>query len=145
MTTVLANPGANKTIFVVDDDIDILEQITLALKVDGYTVMPAHSQAEAEDMMLSTRPDLAIVDMMMEDKDSGLVLCNSLKRLYNALPVIIVSNMTPTTGMDLSPRSPEERSWVKADLLMSKPVIPERLRAVVRRLINQGHHAAATH
>lgn len=145
MTTVQANPDTNKTIFVVDDDIDVLEQITMALKVDGYTVMPAHSQAEAEDMMLSTRPDLAIVDMMMEDKDSGLVLCNSLKRLYNALPVIIVSNMTPTTGMDLSPRSPEERSWVKADLLMSKPVVPERLRAEVRRLINQGHHAAATH
>jgi two-component system OmpR family response regulator len=145
VTTVQANPGANKTIFVVDDDIDVLEQITMALKVDGYTVLPANSQSEAEDLMLSTRPDLAIVDLMMEEKDSGLVLCNSLKRLYNALPVIIVSNMTPTTGMDLSPRSPEERSWVKADLLMNKPVVPERLRAEVRRLINQGHHAAAAH
>jgi CheY-like chemotaxis protein len=145
VTTVQANPGANKTIFVVDDDLDVLEQITQALKVDGYTVLPANSQAEAEDLMLSTRPDLAIVDLMMEEKDSGLVLCNSLKRLYDALPVIIVSNMTPTTGMDLSPRSPEERSWVKADLLMNKPVVPERLRAEVRRLIHQGHHTAAAH
>jgi CheY-like chemotaxis protein len=140
-----STPTETKTVFVVDDDIDVLDQLVLALKPEGYRVLRAQSAAEAEEMILTTRPDLVIVDLMMEEKDSGLVLCNSFKRLYSELPVIIVSNITPTTGMDLSPRSPEERSWVKADLILNKPVVPEHLRGEVRRLINRGQSAQSAH
>ena len=138
MTTMQSTPTTTKTIFVVDDDIDVLEQLVLALKPDGYRVLQAQSASEAEDMILATRPDLAIVDLMLEEKDSGLVLCNSIKRIYGDLPVIIISNITPTTGMDLAPRTPEERSWIKADLVLNKPVVPEHLRGEVRRLMNRG-------
>ena len=65
---------------------------------------------------------------MMDEKDAGFVLCNQLKRLYADLPVIIVSNVTPITGLDFRPRNAEEHSWVRADVMLNKPIVAERLR-----------------
>ncbi|HEX7499503.1 MAG TPA: response regulator, partial [Polyangia bacterium] len=95
-----------KTVLIVDDDIDILEQYALLLKAEGHKVVQAGSLAEAEETILTVRPDLAILDLMMDEKDAGFVLCNQLKRLYADLPVIIVSNVTPVTGLDFRPRNP---------------------------------------
>jgi CheY-like chemotaxis protein len=134
-----------KTILVVDDDLDILEQYALLLRADGYNVVQSGSVGEAEEAILTVRPDLAILDLMMEDKDAGFVLCNQLKRLYGSLPVIIVSNVTPITGLDFRPRNAEEQSWVRADAILSKPIVAERLRAEIRRLLGQGQPAAAVH
>jgi DNA-binding response OmpR family regulator len=132
-----------KTILVVDDDVDVLEQYALLLKAAGYKVVQAGSLAEAEETILTVRPDLAILDLMMDEKDAGFVLCNQLKRLYPSLPVIIVSNVTPITGLDFRPRNQEESSWVRADAMLNKPVVGEKLRAEVSRLLNQGDGAVA--
>jgi CheY-like chemotaxis protein len=135
-----------KTILIVDDDIDILEQYTLMLKADGHKVVQASSLAEAEETILAVRPDLAILDLMMDEKDAGFVLCNQLKRLYADLPVIIVSNVTPITGLDFRPRNPEERSWVRADAMLAKPVLAEKLRGEISRLLRlEATSAAAAH
>ena len=133
-----------KTILIVDDDLDILEQYNLILKADGYAVVQASSMAEAEETILTVRPDLAILDLMMDEKDAGFVLCTQLKRLYANLPVIIVSNVTPLTGLDFRPRNQEEHSWVRADAILNKPIVAERLLGEIRRLLNQGHADAAT-
>ena len=135
--------STKKNILVVDDDIDFLDQIECMMKADGYNVITAQGQEAAEDTMLTVIPDLAILDLMMEDKDAGFVLCNQLKRLYTDLPVIIVSNVTPITGLDFRPRNSEEQSWVRADAMLSKPVVAERLRTEMRRLLGQGHAGAA--
>jgi CheY-like chemotaxis protein len=132
-----------KTILVVDDDVDILEQYAILLKGDGYNVVQAGSVAEAEEAILTVRPDLAILDLMMEEKDAGFVLCNQLKRVYSDLPVIIVSNVTPITGLDFRPRNSEEQSWVRADAMLSKPIVAERLRGEIRRLLAQAQAIAA--
>jgi CheY-like chemotaxis protein len=132
-----------KTILIVDDDLDILEQYSLMLKADGHTVVQASSLAEAEETILTVRPDLAILDLMMDEKDAGFVLCNQLKRLYANLPVIIVSNVTPITGLDFRPRNQEEQSWVRADAILNKPVVAERLRGEISRLLNHGQVGAA--
>jgi DNA-binding response OmpR family regulator len=135
-----------KTILIVDDDIDILEQYALMLKADGHKVVQASSLAEAEETILTVRPDLAILDLMMDEKDAGFVLCNQLKRLYADLPVIIVSNVTPITGLDFRPRNQEEHSWVRADAMLAKPVLAEKLRAEVSRLLRlEKASAAAAH
>lgn len=132
-----------KTLLVVDDDLDILEQYAMLLKADGYKVVQAASLAEAEETILTVRPDLAILDLMMDEKDAGFVLCNQLKRLYADLPVIIVSNVTPATGLDFRPRNAEEGSWVRADVMLNKPIVAERLRAEIRRLLAEPAPVAA--
>ena len=125
------------TILVADDDADILDQIRLALASEGYELVEAATQQEAEELLLGLRPDLAILDLMMDEMDSGFVLCHQIKKLYPGTPVILLSAVTATTGLDFRPTTAEERAWVKADLVLHKPVVPERLRADVRRMLDR--------
>ncbi len=127
--------SAARKILVVDDDPDILDQVSMHLKEDGFEVVTAGGEAQAEEVLLSGKPDLAIVDLMMDQQDSGFVLCYELKKLYPDLPVIILTSVKAATGLDFSPESPEEKSWVKADSVLDKPVRPERLLAEVHRLL----------
>jgi CheY-like chemotaxis protein len=123
------------TILVADDDADILDQIRLALASEGYRLVEAETQQGAEEILLGLRPDLAILDLMMDEMDSGFVLCHQIKKLYPGTPVILLSAVTATTGLDFQPVTAEERAWVGADLVLHKPVVAERLRADVRRML----------
>ena len=124
-----------KKILVVDDDIDMLEQVAMILKAEGYQVIQAQGQKEGEEALLSTIPDLAVLDLMMENMDSGFVLCHHVKRLFPETPVILLTAVKAATGLDFHPQSNEAASWVKADVVMDKPVRPEQLRQEVRRLL----------
>lgn len=127
--------STKKNILVVDDDIDFLDQIALTMKADGYNVTTAQGQEEAEDAMLTAIPDLAILDLMMENTDSGFVLCHHIKKLYPGTPVMILTAVEAETGLDFKARCGEAASWVKADALLQKPVLPEQLRREVKRLL----------
>ena len=124
-----------KNILVVDDDIDLLEQVALVLASEGYNIIKAQGQKEGEEALLTTIPDLAVLDLMMENMDSGFVLCHHVKRLYPDTPVILLTAVKAATGLDFHPNSDEAASWVKADLVMDKPVRPEQLRNEARRLM----------
>jgi len=74
--------ATTKKILVVDDDIDLLEQVQAILQADGYEVQAAGGQEEAEEKLLEFIPDIAVIDLMMENMDSGFVLCHNIKKLY---------------------------------------------------------------
>ena len=124
-----------KNVLVVDDDLDILEQISLTMKTEGYNVATAKSQEEAEETLLQFVPDMAIIDLMMEHMDSGFALCHHIKKLYPDVPVIILTAVASTTGLDFNARQGDASSWMKADILMDKPARPEQLRAEAKRLM----------
>jgi len=125
----------NKNILVVDDDQDMLEQVSLTMKAEGYNVATARGQEDAEETLLQFVPDLAIVDLMMEHRDSGFALCHHIKKLYPEVPVILLTAVAASTGLDFSARGGDASSWMKADILLDKPARPEQLRAEVKRLM----------
>ena len=139
------NEKRRKRILVVDDDPDILEQVALELRQEGYQVTEAGGQTEAEKVLEKGNPDLAVVDLMMENMDSGFVLTHYLKNLYPDTPVVLLTAVTAATGMSFAASSDEARSWVKADLVLDKPVRPEQIKAEVRRLLRVAEPSAAPH
>lgn len=66
--------NSSKTILIVDDDIDYLFQLKIQVEKFGFKVIVAESQKEAENLLASVKPDLAILDLMMENDDSGFIL-----------------------------------------------------------------------
>jgi CheY-like chemotaxis protein len=125
----------SKKILVVDDDPDITEQLSLLLKQEGYDVVAAAGREEAEQALLGGKPDLAILDLMMEHTDSGFMLCHEIKRLFPGTPVILLTSVKAATGLSFEAASAEQQSWVKADRVLDKPLRPEQLRNEVRRLL----------
>ncbi|OPZ30790.1 MAG: Transcriptional regulatory protein YycF [Lentisphaerae bacterium ADurb.BinA184] len=131
----MSDKSSARTILVVDDDPDVVEQLTLSLAAKGYKVVAAGSQAEAEETLLGLQPDLAIFDLMMENMDSGFVLCHTVKKLYPGTPVILLTAVTAQTGVAFATQTAEARSWIKADTVLDKPARPEQIAAEVARLL----------
>lgn len=128
-------PDIRKTILVVDDDPDFRDQMRTHLEAEGYAVVPAATQREAEDLIAKGMPDLAIVDLMMENMDSGFALCYHIKKRDPARPVILVTGVAHETGLEFDAATDEERRWIKADVSLDKPVRFEQLMREVHRLL----------
>ncbi len=123
-----------KTILIADDDPDYLFQMKVKIESFGYRVITADGQKESERILASVRPDLVILDLMMETEDSGFILAHKISRMYPGLPVIIASGVTAETGMDFGPASTGDRSLIKADLFIDKGITAERLEREIHRL-----------
>lgn len=124
-----------KTVLIVDDDVDFLTQYRLVLEADGYSVITAEGRKEAEDILKTTRPDVAIVDLMLEELDAGFVLCYHIKKMDPSIPVILATSVTGETGLEFDATTREEQSWLKADTVLSKPVRAEQITQEVARLL----------
>ena len=90
------------TILVADDDPDYLFQTVFNLGKAGYKTIAVESQAEAESVMSKIKPDLAIFDLMMENDDSGFILCYKIKKKYPDMPVILATAVSRETGLSFS-------------------------------------------
>ena len=125
----------NANILVVDNDKDILEQLVAVLTAAGHEVVTAEGEVQAEERLIDARPDLAIVDVMMESQDSGFMLCHKIKKLYPGTPVIILSSVSSMTGFKFPLEAGGDKPWIKAECFLNKPVRPELLRSEVKRLL----------
>jgi len=125
----------NKTILIVDDDIDYLFQTRLKVEQFGFNVTTAESQKEAEKIIEISKPDLAIFDLMMENDDSGFILCYKMKRKYPDVPIIIATAVTAETGMSFDVTGDDERRWIKADLFLDKGIRADQLLREINRLL----------
>jgi two-component system, OmpR family, response regulator len=124
-----------KTILVVDDDMDYLFQMKFQLERFGYNVVTAEGQREAEELIKTLKPDLAIFDLMMENDDSGFILCFKMKRKYPDVPIILATAVSAETGMSFGISSEDERKWIKADLYLEKGIRPEQLQKEISKLL----------
>ena len=126
---------SRRTVLIVDDDPDFLDQMELELAAAGFAVVRAEGEAAAEALLPTHRFDLAVVDLMMESPDSGFTLCHHIKRRDPQVPVILVTSVASETGITFHPASREDRSWVSADAVLDKPVRFEQLKREIRRLL----------
>jgi CheY-like chemotaxis protein len=131
------NTENQKTILLVDDDEDFLLQTRAILEGAGFRVIPAEGLRASEPLVAAGGFDLVVADLMMEHPDAGFVLCHRVKKKNPKMPVILCSAVSAETGMAFSAKTAEERSWLGADAVLTKPVRPEQLRREVDRLLGR--------
>jgi two-component system, OmpR family, response regulator len=128
---------SNFTIFIADDDIDYLQQTRFKLEKSGYQTLTAESQREAEMILDKIKPDLAIIDLMMENEDSGFILCYKLKKKYPDVPVIIATAVAAETGITFDINDENNRKWIRADLFLDKGIKTEILLEEITKLLSK--------
>ena len=78
-----------KMIALVEDDRSLRENYISALSKQGYQVQAFSNRKDAEKSLLAQLPDLAIIDIGLEDElDGGFHLCQSLRSASKQLPII---------------------------------------------------------
>lgn len=133
MTTTHPKPA----VLLVDDDDDFILQQKLQLERAGFEVLTAHGEDDARQVLAQRRPDLAVVDVMMDNPDSGFTLCYHIRKTDPAIPVIIITSVIGQTGLDFDVANEEHRSWIRADALLAKPIRFEQLKGEIDRLLQR--------
>lgn len=131
-------PGSaagRRTVLLVDDDSDFLFQQKLQLQNAGFDVVEAASNQQAHEILGRMRPDLAVIDLMMENADDGFTLCYHIKKQDPTIPVIMVTSVNSETGMDFDATTDEERAWIKVDAFLAKPIRFEQLKHEIDHLL----------
>ncbi len=126
-----------KTVLLVDDDSDFLFQNKVQLEAAGFRVVTAAGAGAAEKILADHKPDLAVVDLMMENPDAGFTLCYHIRKKLPGTPVIVVTSVNSETGLDFDVATEAERSWIKADALLPKPIRFEQLQREIDRLLKE--------
>ncbi|MBN1183018.1 MAG: response regulator [Bacteroidales bacterium] len=86
-----------KTIFLVDDDIDVIAMYKAFLEKEGYNVLTAYDSKTGIEAMKSNKPDLAILDVMMTYHYEGFDMRQKMSSdpAFKDIPVVF------TTSIDL--------------------------------------------
>jgi len=118
-----------KKILLIDDDIDLLEQNKVLMESKGFEVVTAESGEEGFEKFLSVEPDAVIVDLIMEENDTGFVVCYKIKKTDHGknIPVFILTSATYDTGYKFDTATDEEKEWIKCDGILNKPVVVDEL------------------
>lgn len=113
-----------KKVLLVDDDIDLIDQNKMLLESKGYEVVTAENVKDAWDTFQREKPDAAVLDLIMEEHDSGFVLAHKIKRdaYGKTIPVFLLTSATYVTGMKFGVTSSEEQEWINCDAWFNKPI-----------------------
>jgi two-component system alkaline phosphatase synthesis response regulator PhoP len=76
---------------VIDDDPDFIAAMRMVLESGGYIMKEAKSAEEGLKTYKSINPDIILVDLMMEEIDSGTNFVKELKLMGNKAPVFLLS------------------------------------------------------
>lgn len=90
---------AQKKILWVDDDEDLILSLQPSLEREGWQVQTAFSAEEAKSMADSDKPDLIIMDIVMEGQHGYSAIKDLVdKPKLAGVPIIVFSSVTKKWG-----------------------------------------------
>jgi acetate kinase len=143
-STVDEPPGVSRrdastaAILTVDDDPDVQDFMKMVLEAAGYTCFQATTMKQGIKMVPEVRPDLIILDIMMEDISAGFRFAKELRSVETGaggkpIPILIVSAVEKVTDLKFQDRVGTDT--LPVDGFLGKPVKPETLLKKVKDII----------
>ena len=120
-----------KKILIADDEPNIVISLEFLLKREGYAVVVAHNGVEALARVRAERPDMAILDVMMPQRN-GFEVCQDLRQDPEFADLRIM--MLTAKGRDTEV---SKGLALGADVYMTKPFSTRELVAKVKALIDR--------
>ena len=120
---------AAKRILLVDDDVEIVESMRIALEASGYQILVARDGNQGLAMAERDDPDLVILDMMMP-KRSGFLVLERLRRTRK-VPMRVIM-ITANEGS----RHKAYAEMLGVDDYLRKPFAMDKLLDSVSRLLS---------
>ena len=117
----------SKTIFVIEDDADVLSIMVKHLAHEGYKVITAVDGMEGLKKIETESYDLVITDIVMPYV-SGVGVVSAIKEKRPRIPVIAI------TGFGKEPEAAALEK--KADLVLAKPVRMSLLKEHIETLLS---------
>lgn len=121
-------------VLLVDDDVDIQEINQLVLQRRGHEVTLAYSATEARNRLENARPDIVVLDVMMEHFTAGIELASEINENLPGTPMIMVSGLRGK--LDPAPEGfVFDESKLPVMKFLDKPFAPDRLADEIEALL----------
>ena len=121
-------------ILLIEDDLSLVEEVSLILREADYQVSTAGGQQEALTLLYEKTFDLILLDISLPD-GNGFSLCSAIKAEYE-VPVIFLSALSDeystVTGLELGAEDYISKPFRSRELLA-------RINSVMRR-----HHSSSS-
>jgi CheY-like chemotaxis protein len=126
-------------ILIIDDDPDIVLAVRLCLQGAGHEVFDARNSAEGLPKLETVRPDLIILDVMMDSTTEGFQTALKLHSpdpdsplaAYRHVPIVMLTALHSTTDLRFGP----DKDYLPVDVFIDKPIEPDRLIQAVNGLL----------
>lgn len=128
-----------KKILVVDDDRDLVASVEAFLTARGYTVATANNGKEAYARIVADKPDLIVLDVMMDYDEEGMVLASALKTdgPTRDIPILMLSGFNVQEDVREKVLASLMGQDLPAETFMQKPVrlaeLAERIETLLQR------------
>lgn len=118
-------------ILIADDEPNIVISLEFLLKREGYEVVVAHDGVQALAQVRAERPDLAILDVMMPNRN-GFEVCQDLRQdpEFKAMRIMMLTAKGRDTEVS-------KGLALGADVYMTKPFATRDLLAKVKALLER--------
>jgi len=115
-----------KRILLVDDDPDQRLTVRLPLEAVGYEVFEASNSEEGLKAVKQVKPDLIVLDVMMDSATAGFQLAldlhspdpNSEYIEFKDTPIIMLTAIHSTTPLRFSP----DEFYLPVEIFLEKPI-----------------------
>ena len=125
-----------KRILIVDDDRDFVEAVACFLEANRFTVFQAHDGKEGVKLAKLERPDLILMDIMMNERTEGFFTIQEMRRdaELKGVPIFVISSFcTHLPDFEI----PESGGWLAHDMFFSKPVDLVQLLEKIRQRLGK--------
>lgn len=125
-------------VLLIDDDSDFRVAVKSLLEGHGYTVLEAASGHEGLQMVVDQKPDVILLDIMMETTVEGYGITHSLRYRdeyaeFRQIPIFMISSISENPD-ERFPMSAEV-DMIRPDRYLAKPLdIPELLRLLEKAI-----------
>ena len=128
-------------ILMIDDDPDVTLAMRIPLEAAGYEFHAALNSEEGFEKMKEIKPDLIILDVMMETATEGFQTSLKLRdrsptaefAAYRDIPILMLTSVHTTTPLRFAP----DEDYLPVDAFLEKSADPEQVLAVVEKLLKK--------
>lgn len=124
-------------VLLVDDDPDFIEANSIILEASGFEVLTAFSGAEGLKKVEEEKPDVVVLDVMMENTDEGFSVARKIRnKLHSDVPIIMLTSVAQATGYSFKPE--EHPDFFPVDQFLEKPIPPTTLVKKIKDALGKG-------
>lgn len=128
-------------ILIIDDDPDMVLAAQMTLEAAGHEIFTAASGSEGLDRIAQIKPDLIILDVMMDTTTEGFQVSLRLRspdptsefKEYRDIPIIMLTAIHTTTPLRFGP----DEDYLPVDVFLDKPLDPDMLLAKAEELLTR--------
>jgi len=124
-------------ILIIDDDRDFVTTVEMILSAHGFETEAATTPEEGLDKVLSTDPDLVILDVMMPTGYEGFEVARAIREKHKLvnLPVLMLTSIHGAKQVPY--RFAPDEHYLPVDSFVDKPIEPEQLVETIQGMLGE--------